>query len=255
MKTHILAPSALDFARSLLACVTALLALSLAYENAFAQRIDMRNSKHNLARTEHGQATDPRQICVFCHTPADTNPDDAAKPKWQSQVPENSTFVMFDDIGRLGKEGSQAVGSQSIACLSCHDSSQAFGVEGQGFDHPFAVPYRGAQSPEQRQRIREEIKQAGKLINMGKEVKFDQGFREATRGVIDERPVWWVSRDSNTTQRGRLDVPLYVRIDPADQAEIPFVECASCHDPHTVRPLFLRNSTDQSELCLTCHVK
>ncbi|BAL22695.1 hypothetical protein AZKH_0349 [Azoarcus sp. KH32C] len=220
-----------------------------------AQRIDMRNTKHNLARADSGENTDPRQICVFCHTPTDTTSGDAVQPKWQSSTPPNGTFTMFDDIGRMGKDGSTAVGSQSIACLSCHDSSQAFGVSGGGLDHPFAVPYRGALTAEQRSRIRETLKRAGKLINPGQFVKFDEGFRNATRGVIDNRPVWWVSKTAPTGQRGRLDVPLYVRIDAEDQTEIPFVECASCHDPHSVRPLFLRLDSTSSELCLTCHIK
>ncbi|MCC4114276.1 cytochrome c3 family protein [Aromatoleum toluclasticum] len=220
-----------------------------------AQRIDMRNSKHNLIQYDSSRNVDPRQICVFCHTPSDTNQDDAAQPKWQSSVPKDSTFLMFDDIGRIGTEGNEAVGSQSIACLSCHDSSQAFGVAGGSIDHPFAVPYRGALTPEQRKKIREDLQRAGKLINTAKQLKFDDGFRQATRGIIDKRPVWWVSKDTSSVQRGRLDVPLYVRIDAEDQMEIPFVECASCHDPHTVRPLFLRAENNPSELCLTCHIK
>lgn len=241
----------------LIAALSALMVASalIGTAPAQAQRIDMRNSKHNLIQYGTTQNVDPRQICVFCHTPSDTNQDDAAQPKWQSSVPKDSTFLMFDDIGRIGKEGSEAVGSQSIACLSCHDSSQAFGIAGGSIDHPFAVPYRGALTPEQRKKIREDLQRAGKLINTAKQLKFDDGFRQATRGVIDNRPVWWVSKDAASVQRGRLDVPLYVRIDAEDQMEIPFVECASCHDPHTVRPLFLRAESNPSELCMTCHIK
>lgn len=241
----------------LIAALSALMVASalIGTAPAQAQRIDMRNSKHNLIQYGTTQNVDPRQICVFCHTPSDTNQDDAAQPKWQSSVPKDSTFLMFDDIGRIGKEGSEAVGSQSIACLSCHDSSQAFGIAGGSIDHPFAVPYRGALTPEQRKKIREDLQRGGKLINTAKQLKFDDGFRQATRGVIDNRPVWWVSKDAASVQRGRLDVPLYVRIDAEDQMEIPFVECASCHDPHTVRPLFLRAESNPSELCLTCHIK
>lgn len=213
----------------------------------------MRNSKHNLTQSV-GASADPRQICVFCHTPTTPASSDTAQPKWQSSVPQDGTFIMFDDIGRLGKDGSEAVGSQSIACLSCHDSAQAFGISGGSLDHPYAVPYRGALSPEQREKIRNELRQTGKLINTAKEIKFDD-FRQASRGIVDNRPVWWVTRDAVSAQRGRLDVPLYVRIDQYDQTEIPFVECASCHDPHTIRPLFLRAEGDPSSLCLTCHVK
>lgn len=222
---------------------------------AAAQRIDMRNSKHNLTQPGGTGSVDPRQICVFCHTPTHASPVDAAQPKWQSSVPHDNTFLMFDDIGRMGMEGSEAVGSQSIACLSCHDSAQAFGVSGGSLDHPFAVPYRGALTAEQRKKIREDLQRAGKLINTSKQLKFDADFRQANRGIVDNRPVWWVSKDADSAQRGRLDVPLFVRIDQSDQTEIPFVECASCHDPHTVRPLFLRAESNPSDLCLTCHIK
>ncbi|WP_286164506.1 cytochrome c3 family protein [Azoarcus sp. DN11] len=243
--------------RLIAAIGTLLVACSLFWgDQAAAERIDMRNTKHNLTQPSDGKGSvDPRQICVFCHTPTNANPADAAQPRWQSAVPGGGIFPMFDDIGRMGNEGSEAVGSQSIACLSCHDSSQAFGITGGAYDHPFAVPYRGALTPEQRQRIREELQRAGKLINTAKQLKFDDGFRAARRGVVDNRPVWWVSKDPDSAQRGRLDVPLFVRVDQADQMEIPFVECASCHDPHTVRPLFLRAEDNPSDLCLTCHVK
>lgn len=243
--------------KPLLIAIRALLAgwLVLVAATTDAQRIDMRSTKHNLARADGGENTDPRQICVFCHTPVDQTPGDAVHPKWQSTTPPNGTFLMFDDIGRMGNEGNQAVGSQSIACLSCHDSSQAFGISGGSQDHPFAIPYRGALTAEQRKQIRESLKRAGKLINPGQFVKFDEGFRKASRGVVDNRPAWWVSKEATSAQRGRLDIPLFVRVDEEDQTEIPFVECASCHDPHTTRPLFLRTEANASELCLTCHTK
>jgi len=223
--------------------------------SAQAQRIDMRNTLHNMARGANITATDPRQICVFCHTPTDNDLGDAAKPRWQPSSLGDQPFIMFDDIGQMGQEGNQSVGSQSIACLSCHDSSQAFGISGGSQDHPFAIPYRGALTPEQRQRARDEAAKAGRLLNPGRMVKFNEDFRQASRGVIDNRPVWWVSKGGPSAQRGRLDVPLYVRIDEEDQTEVPFVECASCHDPHSIRPHFLRAEANPTELCLTCHVK
>jgi predicted CXXCH cytochrome family protein len=35
----------------------------------------------------------------------------------------------------------------------------------------------------------------------------------------------------------------------------PFVECASCHDPHTENATFLRISNAGSAVCLACHTK
>jgi predicted CXXCH cytochrome family protein len=234
----------------------ALAAAALALAGAaHAQRIDMRSTPHNLARGESIEVKDARQICVFCHTPTDADLTDAARPLWQPSAPEGQAFLMFDDIGQSGQLGNQSVGSQSIACLSCHDSSQAFGVAGGSQDHPFAVPYRGALTPEARQHAREEARRAGRLIHQGQHVRNNEEFREASRGIVDSRPVWWVSKTGPTAQRGRLDVPLFVRMDEEDNTEVPFVECASCHDPHTVRPLFLRTDTTASDLCMTCHVK
>ncbi len=237
--------------------LAAALAASLALPggNVYGQRMDMRGTPHNLARGQNIEITDSRQICVFCHTPTDSDHSDAMAPQWQPSVPADEPFVMFDDIGQMGQAGREAVGSQSVACLSCHDSTQAFGIAGGIEDHPFAVPYRGALTAEQRQRARQEAAKEGRLTNPGRMVKFNAEFREATRGVVDSRPVWWVSKTGVTAQRGRLDVPLYVRLDPADQTEIPFIECASCHDPHSVRPHFLRTDTAASDLCMTCHVK
>lgn len=240
---------------ALLRAIVWLTAVLVGAKIAHAQRIDMRNTAHNLTRAGSIEVIDARQICVFCHTPTDYDLGDAVRPLWQPSAPEGQAFLMFDDIGQMGQEGNAAVGSQSIACLSCHDSSQAFGVSGGSQDHPFAVPYRGALTAEQRARARDEARRAGRLINEGRYVKFNEDFREASRGVIDSRPVWWVSRSGPSAQRGRLDVPLYVRVDESDQTEIPFVECASCHDPHSVRPLFLRADAHSSDLCLTCHAK
>ncbi|NOY62352.1 MAG: cytochrome c3 family protein, partial [Gammaproteobacteria bacterium] len=36
----------------------------------------------------------------------------------------------------------------------------------------------------------------------------------------------------------------------------PYVECASCHDPHVdYNPTFLRIDPSGSRVCLTCHAK
>ena len=46
------------------------------------------------------------------------------------------------------------------------------------------------------------------------------------------------------------------RATPARPIPEPYVECASCHDPHqAANPTFLRIPNTGSQLCLTCHVK
>ncbi len=94
----------------------------------------------------------------------------------------------------------------------------------------------------------------------------DPDFAEVLYKVKDGQFLWWVDRNWRTggdQQRTKTDVVLYTRDAsngyPGQSEQEPFVECASCHDPHTTEnPTFLRisNAGDTpSGLCLTCHVK
>ena len=93
----------------------------------------------------------------------------------------------------------------------------------------------------------------------------DPDFAEVLYKVKDGQFLWWVDRDWRTGgdgERTKRDVVLYTRDAsngyPGQSEQEPFVECASCHDPHTTEnPTFLRisNTETPSGLCLTCHVK
>ena len=77
--------------------------------------------------------------------------------------------------------------------------------------------------------------------------------------AINSRTVWCVDTEviPNNT-REKTDMQLYTRSVAGIDAGIdqPFVECASCHDPHSeVNPTFLRVSNNGSAVCLACHVK
>jgi len=216
---------------------------------------DIRSTPHNLTR--QGALVEADEVCVFCHTPQLSSADlsrsgGSAQPMWQPSLAAAHSFVMYDDIGRLQFGDKPAVGSQSIACLSCHDANQAFSVQSAESDHPFGVPYRGFSRGL-------ELPPVGKSgdsempAKSAKELKSLDEFRQPSRGVVDSRTVWWVSVSGVTPFRTRADLPLYAR--PAPNGEIPFVECSSCHDPHTSRKLFLRVDNAESRLCLTCHDK
>lgn len=221
---------------------------------AFAQ--DLRSTKHNLSGRDDLSATEAGQICVFCHTPTfAANGGTPHEPLWQQNLSEGFSFPLYDDIGRMGLEGSSAVGSQSIACLSCHDAVQAFSVSRlAAVDHPFGIPYRGALSSEARARAKATARTSGAPMHEARRIVAEE-FRPAQRSVIDNRPVWWTSQRVGTDRRGRDDLPLYVRRDADDGSEIPFVECASCHNPHSNQALFLRITPTGGVLCQTCHVK
>jgi hypothetical protein len=78
------------------------------------------------AQANHSNQTG--EICVFCHTPhgGDTG---AAVPLWNRNLSAASTYTRYSDAGGTGTTTFDAqeapVGSVSIACLSCHDGTQA----------------------------------------------------------------------------------------------------------------------------------
>lgn len=216
---------------------------------------DIRVTPHNL--TKQRGSVEAEEVCVFCHTPQLPALDAArssvsTQPMWQPSLSNDHSFVMYDDIGRLQFGDKPAVGSQSIACLSCHDANQAFSVQSSETDHPFGIPYRGYSKG--RERTPAELAATSNLpFRAAKEIKSLDDFRLPSRGVVDNRTVWWVSASGVTPFRRRADLPLYAR--PAATGEIPFVECSSCHDPHIDSKLFLRVDNAGSRLCLTCHDK
>lgn len=223
--------------------------------DGYLRAADIRTTPHNLTR--QGAQVEPEEVCVFCHTPQLT-PNDLSRsninmqPMWQPSLSNQHSFVMYDDIGRLQFGDKPAVGSQSIACLSCHDANQAFSVQSAETDHPFGIPYRGYSRG--RERTPSELAAAeGMPSRSAKELKALDDFRLPSRGTVDNRTVWWVSASGVTPFRTRADLPLYAR--PAASGEIPFVECSSCHDPHISTRLFLRVDNAGSKLCLTCHDK
>ncbi|NJD25989.1 MAG: hypothetical protein FIB06_11355 [Betaproteobacteria bacterium] len=215
-----------------------------------------RNTPHNLrAGVLKG---DPDEICVFCHTPQQPESEGPRSggpaPIWQPSVTMHS-FVMFDDIGRLQFGNKPAVGSQSMACLSCHDSAQAFGVTGSQQDHPFGVPYRGWTRDRRVSPWNETPEgSAAPMVARAALTPTYLDYRLPSSGMIDNRSVWWVSANGITVRRTRQDLPLYARRTASDD-EVPYIECSSCHDPHSPNPLFLRVVNDGSKLCLTCHDK
>jgi predicted CXXCH cytochrome family protein len=217
---------------------------------------DIRTTPHNLTR--QGAKVEPDEVCVFCHTPQTGSVINASRlnlpsqPAWQPSLPEAHSYMVYDDIGRLQFGDRASVGSQSIACLSCHDANQAFSVQNAASDHPFGVPYRGFSRGLERAMAKPENGEA-LPSRLATEIKSLDEFRLPSKGLVDSRVVWWVSALGVSALRTRADLPLYARKESA--GDVPYVECSSCHDPHISNKLFLRVSNSGSKLCLTCHDK
>ncbi len=238
-------------------------------------------SAHDLSPDTTG--TD--QVCVFCHTPhgAATGASAAGVPLWNKTLPNPATYTRYSTLNTATLDGAETeVGSVSLACLSCHDGTQARDVlinsPGSGMtgtalgvgpltgtpvpvlgtdltdDHPVSIQYAGGgyliTDPD------------GVGTNTG--LLGDPDFAAATKGLVNAQPNWWVDSPVGAgTQREKVDMLLYARSDPAldGGALQPFVECGSCHDPHNASTsgagsvAFLRIQNTASQICTTCHTK
>lgn len=86
------------------------------------------NTRHNLGSSGKGpntaDAADTAEICIFCHTPhgGDTG---APVPLWNKKL-TTATFTTYDQLGTSTLDAAVGdVGSVSLACLTCHDGTQA----------------------------------------------------------------------------------------------------------------------------------
>ena len=254
------------------------------------------NTKHNLSPT--GAAGNNKvtagtdELCVFCHTPhaADTG---VAAPLWNKSVTGLTGYTTYSNVNSSTIDGNVlAVGSISLACLSCHDGSQAMdniinapgsggydatggGVNGLGYT------WAGTR-----------VDINGKLLNatdtlamLGKDLTNDhpigieycgggpnattpagackdKDFFAPANATINGNLVWWVDSAGGTGgTREKSDMILYNRTFSGVVG--PSVECGSCHDPHvetgTGTPAagqtFLRIANTGSNVCLACHNK
>lgn len=245
------------------------------------------NTKHNLGSTGVNAASNfsgTSEVCVFCHTPhgADASVN---VPIWNRFV-DPTGFTTYDQLGSTSLDAAiEPIGSVSIACLSCHDGTQAMdslindpgsGAENWAFR---AGAWSGQAAP-----VGGRIGPVTVITNLGKDLRDDHpisvqyagggysqanphgpgrdpDFHQAETKYIGSERVWWVNTKSvgGTSDFEKSDMKLYTRV--ATRGVFvgepqPYVECASCHDPHVdYNPLFLRIDPVGSAVCLTCHNK
>jgi len=262
--------------------ITGLLAVS-----AFAAHAGIFNTKHNLGATGINAASNfsgTTEICVFCHTPHGADAS-VAVPLWNRHVDPNG-FTTYDQLGSTTLKGAiEPIGSVSVACLSCHDGSQAMdsmlNEPGSGADNwAFSSGVWSGQAAT----VGGRIGPVTVITNLSKDLRnthpvgvqyagggYSQSnpygpgrnpdFHEPDSKIVGSTRVWWVnSRNTgNSSDFDKTDMRLYTRVGTRGVfvgEPQPYVECASCHDPHVdYNPLFLRVNPVGSAVCLTCHNK
>jgi predicted CXXCH cytochrome family protein len=253
-------------------------------------------SKHDLTSGVVNQnrldGTQTDELCVFCHTPHGTNTA-AAVPLWNRKMPTATNFTTYDALHTATLDGDiLQVGSVSLACLSCHDGTismdSLLNLPGSGGYDP-AGNSPGWTFASESTTMTLDGKLTGGIASIGTDLRNDHpvgvqyagggitatvntngpgrdgDFKDPSAMVNNGVTYWWVETESNT-ERTRRDILLYTRGLDADINKSaggtitggaqPFVECASCHDPHVTENLtFLRMSNAGSALCLACHEK
>ena len=239
----------------------------------------IRNTKHNLSSSSTGtNKTDTGEVCVFCHTPHGSSTT-AAAPLWNKAVKDPRSYdaamyssQTFDGAADVGFISS----SVSLACLSCHDGSQAMdtvmnspgsgGYNANGARmtvNGTAVTWTGGPADGKMTGIAN-LMGDGNLKNdhpVGMQYAkwgtktLDADFTAATQ--VSGKDIWYVESGA-VAGRDKTDMALYTRtvtIAGATQPATPYVECASCHDQHVENATFLRIDNTESKVCLTCHTK
>jgi hypothetical protein len=223
-------------------------------------------TRHNLGSQGTGnRASNTDEICVFCHTPHG-GATTTAVPLWNKRLATSGpagggSYTTYDTLQLPSLDGTVApVGSVSMACLSCHDGTQAmdnvinapgsggFAADGGGNDGR-AYSWTGTTVDTATGRMTN----AGDRISMlGTDLTNDHpigiqycgggltGSGTAVSGtcrdgdfvapqtqLINNNQVFWV--ETGGTGKQRTDMPLYQR---TTGGLGPMVECGSCHDPH-----------------------
>jgi hypothetical protein len=283
--------------------LTALLLTLCGPVSAQTTPVGIAATKHNLGSgtgpAGRNQVSDTAEICVFCHTPHGGSTD-APVPLWNKRlgaagVPAGGgTYITYDTLQTPSLDGSVApVGSISMACLSCHDGTQAMDnvINAPGSGNVLADgggndgrnwSWTGATVDTATGRLNSGAALIGTdlsndhpigiqycgggLSGSGTTVSGtckDTDFKGPQTQLINGNQIFWV--DTGGAGKQRTDLPLYQR---TTGGLGPMVECASCHDPHvskdqagpittgqTAGETFLRISNASSAVCTACHVK
>lgn len=219
-----------------LLALSAVIALSMAAAAPALSQATVATTKHNLSITSgrSGVAgatvltgvTDYGQICVYCHAPHNTAAA-ANGPLWNRSAVAGS-YTMYTSP-TIDMTMGVTPGSQSMACLSCHDGTVALDVV---------------------------INRPGGLTSAVGAGKAPAGS-VLSQDLSNDHPI---AVTYDPTVAGAVGE--FVAVATVTTAGLKFygasnkLECATCHNVHNnTNAPFLRKANGASALCLTCHIK
>lgn len=218
------------------------------------------------------------EICVFCHTPHASNTAVNA-PLWNKALPA-STYTVYSS-GTMQGTASLANNNMSLACLSCHDGTQAMdnminkpttggnpgsaGWNATG-SRLAGTWYAGTDDAEATGNTVGGALNAKIYMELGTDLSNDHpvGIPYCGGGQTGLGKTGCADQDFNAVTQGANATSFVVGSSAVMKENMRLyntagglsVECGSCHDPHNdAQKTFLRISNAGSAVCLTCHAK
>lgn len=196
---------------------------------------------HNFAAGGFGWADN--EICKPCHTPHNAIAQEVSDRLW-SHTLSTASYTLAGDVV-LSQE--DALDPYSRLCMSCHDGTVALDAFAGG---------------------------AGTAGGFGPESRYNMGTDLSNDHPVGNEAVYPLNDTSGSYQNtvpGRGGAPAVGTSVPAQgKGQLPLrraangtdyvVSCGTCHNPHgtgngTLYPSLLRGTNDNSQMCLTCHIK
>ena len=203
--------------------LTLVAVLALLTPAAAQDRVNSPTNKHNLSTSGPGpvKSTTMTEVCVFCHTPHNSNP---ATPLW-NQTMSPATYQTYTSSTLVSTAVGQP-GASSKLCLSCHDGTVAIG----NTQSSVSLSMQG-------------VNAQGRLT----------GSSVLGVDLRSSHPIAMVPTVGAEIITPPTGSP--VKLDTTGQ-----LQCGSCHDPHrmdadTTTKKFLVASNSASALCVVCHNK
>ena len=184
---------------------------------------------HDLSQEAY--ATTDNQLCVFCHTPHNSDTSITVAPLWNHNVDGTTTYTPYS-TGTINATIPTTLTGISALCMGCHDGTIAIDSFGNN-----AGSYPGGTT----------------TMPSANGALLDTDLR-------DDHPVGFVYNTTLATTDGELNDPTALSnasvVLFGTVAATKTVECATCHDVHDdTNGNFLVMSNTGSALCLVCHDK
>ncbi len=219
------------------------------------------------------------EVCVFCHTPHGANLNaPGSAPLWNRTVPASAGYVIYSGPNFDALNSGQPQGV-SLACLSCHDGSVALdsliNMSGSGGFRPANLTAPGGTTNMVTNGGGAFLNGSNQMSgvtrtdtgpNYGTILGGAAPFPNLTTNLSDDHPIsmempatdpqFTPALTNSTpdpagsgltfiTRTGTLNIDKRDRIRGypgviRNAGAGVFIECASCHNPHAPRPLFLR---------------